>query len=193
MAKFNQVLNSRNVPECWSSFVQFLLYKKGDRNNILNYRGITLAKTILKFFTTILVRSIGICAERSGILPEGQAGFREERSCEDNIFVLQAKICLIISNVGGKLYTALVDFKRAFDSVNHELLRRKLYKMRMSGQTIKVIRTIYENARMKVKLNDGQYTKEIKITMGVLQSDSLSSVLFILFIYFFIFILFTTF
>lgn len=172
----------QKCPKKWCNFTQILLFKKGNKKDIMNYRGIALANAILKIFTNILAKRLGIWAENMGLLPEGQAGFRAGRSCEDNIFVLQAKISLTIQKERGKLFTTFVDFQRAFDSVHHGLLCQKLHKIGLSGQCIRIIRSIYENAKMKVKLQEGEFTDEIEITMGVLQGDSLSPILFILFL-----------
>ena len=64
------------------------LYKKGDAEDPGNYRGITLLNVVGKLFCKILNNRLVSRLEAERALYEGQAGFREKRSCVDNIFTL---------------------------------------------------------------------------------------------------------
>ena len=63
------------------------LYKKGDAEDPGNCRGITLLNVVGKLFSKINCLVI-----REKALHEGQAGFREKRSCINNIFTLNEVI-----------------------------------------------------------------------------------------------------
>ena len=76
---------------------------------------------------------------------------------------------------------AFVDFKKAFDTVDHKLLYNKLYQLGLSSEIINIIRQIYDNAYLTLEMN-GNKSSNIKINRGVLQGDSLSPRLFSLFI-----------
>ena len=58
------------------------IFKKGDREDPANYRGITLLSVVGKVFCKILNNRLVQCLEK-GVLYEGQAGFRINRSCMD--------------------------------------------------------------------------------------------------------------
>ena len=73
------------VPRQWR---EGLIIKKGDREDPRNYRGITLLSVVGKLFCKILNNRLVECLDREGLLHEGQAGFRVNRSCVDNIFTL---------------------------------------------------------------------------------------------------------
>ena len=61
------------------------LFRKGDREDPGNYRGITLLSVVGKvFFNNRLVQ----CLDKGGALHEGQAGSRVNRSCMDNVYTL---------------------------------------------------------------------------------------------------------
>ena len=64
------------------------LYKKGDAEDPGNYRGITLLNVVGKLFCKVLNNHLVSRLESEKALHEGQAGFREKRSCADNIFTL---------------------------------------------------------------------------------------------------------
>ena len=119
--------------------------------------------------------------EEKHILPEWQSGFRKKRGCLDNIFVLNTVIQLHVRRVGGKMYALFIDFKTAFDSVNHEMLWKKLLNLGISTKMVKIIEKIYHKATLKVKTKQG-LTDSININKGVLQGETLSPLLFALFI-----------
>lgn len=54
----NRTLHTGEIPQCWTSANTIMLHKKGSKLDPNNYRGITLANTIVKIFTTILARRL---------------------------------------------------------------------------------------------------------------------------------------
>ena len=64
------------------------IFKKGDREDPANYRGITLLSVVGKVFCKILNNRLVQCLDKEGVLLEGQAGFRINRSCMDNVYTL---------------------------------------------------------------------------------------------------------
>ena len=136
---FNRMYDEGRVPEDWSKSKMIMLYKKGDPNLPENYRGIALLNAITKIFTSILSSRIKTFIETNGIQMEGQNGFRSRRSTEDNIFILNTKITAALAKEGGKLFMAFIDFRRAFDTVDHRILWQKLYNCGLSSKLIRKI------------------------------------------------------
>ena len=104
-----------------------------------NYRGITLLSTLGKLFTKILNSRLTDWAENYGVYIEAQVGFRSKMDTIDNIFVLHGLITHLI-NKGRKLYCAFVDFRKAFDFVNRDILWFKLIKLGVRGKILNVMR-----------------------------------------------------
>lgn len=73
----------------------------------------------------------------------------------DHIFVLNALVNNRLQQKGGKLYTAFVDFKAAFDTVNRELMVTKLEKIRMKGRLRGMIEAIYKVTENEVITGEG--------------------------------------
>ena len=96
-----------------------MLHKKGSQNDPETYRGIALINSCAKLFTLVLLERMTVHCENNNILPERQAGFRRLRSCTDNIFILNS---IIQIHLRLKVFVAFVDFKSAFDTINHNLL-----------------------------------------------------------------------
>ena len=64
------------------------IFKKGDKAEPGNYRGITLLSTVGEIFCRILNDRVGTILEKEEKISEGQAGVRPNRSCIDHIYTL---------------------------------------------------------------------------------------------------------
>lgn len=62
------------------------IVKKGEEENVGNYRRVTLTQTAYRIYTTILAERLREKIERKGLLPPSQTGFRKGMSTIDNIY-----------------------------------------------------------------------------------------------------------
>ena len=109
------------------------MHKKGDLNQVDNYRGITLLSTLSKLFTRILNNRLVGWAERYHIYVEAQSGFRKSMGTIDNIFILHGVINHLL-NENKKLYVAFIDFTKVFDYVVRYILWYNLLKYGVRGK-----------------------------------------------------------
>ena len=175
----NQILELEKVPAGWVDAEIFLVFKKGDPVNPVNYRGIFLLNSILKILTQLLNARLAKWAESRKIIPEGQNGFRAGRGCSDGLFTLMCLIHLqLLQN--RKLYVAFIDFARCFDLIDPALLWSKLVRLGVSSKIVNLFKNIYSQARARAKINE-EHTNYVNITQGVLQGDPASPTLFSLF------------
>ncbi|EYB83496.1 hypothetical protein Y032_0334g2838 [Ancylostoma ceylanicum] len=102
------------IPDQWKESKTLLLFKKGQWEDIANYRPISLLSVVYKTFTKILLNRIERILD--DYQPVEQAGFRKNFSRMDNI---QAVTQLIERSREYHLPLVLVfvDYKKAFDSV----------------------------------------------------------------------------
>lgn len=112
-------------------------------------------------------------------IPEIQSEFRKDSSCTDNIFVFSHAIHARLSKPLGKLYAAYIDFKQAFDSINHA----RLWKVNagVSSGFINTVRSFYASATATISLPYAN-TNPIPVSNGVLQGDTLRPLLFSFFL-----------
>jgi hypothetical protein len=101
------------------------LFKNGEKNNPSNYRPISLLTSFSKIIEKIIYRRLYQHISVNNILTNEQFGFRPQSSTTKAFFTLIIEILEDFSNkkiVGG----VFCDLKKAFDSVNHNLLLSKL-------------------------------------------------------------------
>ena len=173
---FNKIFEFGYFPKRWSEGFIVPIYKKGDKNEPSNYRGITLLSTISKLFTRILNNRLNEWAENYNVYVEAQAGFRKNMSTVDNIFVLNSLITHVL-NQNKKLYCAFVDFTKAFDFVVRDILWYKLIKVGVRGKMLDIIRSMYTEVKLQVKHNN-IISPVFFSNIGVRQGECLSPFLF---------------
>ena len=160
----------------WTEGYIVPIHKKGSINNVDNYRGITLLSTLGKLFTRILNSRLMEWAESYHVYIEAQAGFRAEMGTADNVFVLHGLITHMV-NQGKKLFCAFVDFKKAFDFVNRDIIWYKLIKLGVRGKLLNVIKSMYNSVKSRVKY-DNELSNDFDSYLGVRQGECLSPFLF---------------
>ena len=156
------------------------MHKKGDKNNVNNYRGITIISHIAKLFTSLLNKRLLAWSESENVISDAQFGFRPKCGTRDAIFVLNTLITKTLQS-NRRLYCVFVDYRKAFDSISHNMLWSKLWKAGIRGRLLNIIRSIYDNVKSCVKL-DGKLSAMFDLHVGLLQGESLSPILFSLFI-----------
>ena len=178
---FNTILDTGFFPDQWTTGSIHPIYKnKGDRENVKNYRPITILSCLGKLFTSVLNCRLNEFLEESMILSENQAGFRKQYSCLDHIFSLYALI-EILKMKKQKLFCCFIDFSSAFDSVWRVGLWHKLLQSQVNGKVLRVIISMYNEIKSCVSLH-GNVSAFFASNSGVRQGENLSPVLFSLYL-----------
>ncbi len=146
-----------------------------------NYSGITLLSVIGKLFTAVINKRLNDWSDRYSVLLECQAGFRKGYGTVDQVFVLHGIVSHVL-NRNRKLYCAFVDFRRAFDSINHKCLWFKLVKSGVRGKLFTLIKSLYQNVKVKARTFSGSITETISRMLGVMQGESLTPFLFAIYL-----------
>ena len=178
---FNSVLNTGHVPPSWLEGVIIPIYKnKGPRDDVTNYRPITILSCLGKLFTAVLNNRLSFFLDEHNVLNENQAGFRKSYSCSDHIFTLHALI-EIMKKQKKKLFCAFIDFSQAFDTVWRAGLWHKLLESGINGNFLGVIKNMYKNIKSCISAK-GQFSNFIESNIGVRQGENLSPILFSMFL-----------
>ena len=117
--------NTGSLPKEWKLANVVPIHKKGDKDDIKNYRPISLTCLVMKLFERILKEELLL--RTSHLLDSRQHGFLNLKSCSTNIISLTDNVVLSINDTR-TLSTDVVyfDFCKTFDSVNHDLILDKL-------------------------------------------------------------------
>jgi hypothetical protein len=174
---FNILFARGYFPVEWSMGVLVPVFKKGDPNVMDNYRGITVGSTFAKLFASILENRLHLWAESSGHRAQGQAGFRRGFQTVDNAFILHHMIDAAKSSSSGKLFVCFVDFKKAFDSIDRNILMRRLQQLGVHGSMFATLQSMYSHVSCSVRMH-GRLGPSFASHTGVKQGCPLSPVLF---------------
>ena len=179
---FNMCFTYNKIPSVWLKAVIIPIPKSSSKDPCipLNYRAISLLSCVYKTFSGILNTRLVSYLEDNSLFVDEQNGFRKGRSCQDHIFSLTS---IIRNRIHKKLPTfcAFVDFEKAFDWVNRDLLLYKLLKANVDGKMYRAIKSIYSGTTSCVRINS-YLTDSFVCSSGVRQGDNLSSTLFSVFI-----------
>ena len=118
----NECWKAGSIPEDWKEAITLPIFKRGDKNNCNNYRGISLLNSCYKLYAKILGSRVKSIMET--LLLEAQHGFRKGRSCSDCIFTI-VQLLEKRKEINLPLYIAFIDYVKAFDKVK----RNKLWEI----------------------------------------------------------------
>jgi len=169
-----KIWEQRELPKDWKDANIVTIFKKGDKQQCGNYRGISLLSIASKILARIVLKRIQIHTEN--ILPESQCGFRSNRGTIDMIFCarqLQEK-----SREQQKaLYMIFYDLAKAFDSVPRRAMWRILKKLGFPPVIISIIQALHDGMMGKV-VHNNQCSDDFPITCGLKQGCVLAPTLF---------------
>ena len=138
---FNAILDRGKVPNDWALSVYCPIFKKSDRKDINNYRGISFANCVCKLFTSLLAERMQKDLESRQAFEIEQAGFRESMGCTDHAFVLYTIVSFYLAQ-RQRLFVTFIDYEKAFDRVDHTLLWMKLASYTINGKVLSVIKNL---------------------------------------------------
>ena len=156
------------------------LYKKGDRLNVDNYRGITILSCLGKLFTAFVNERLTKFTDKHGIIGPEQAGFRAGFSTMDHVLAFKLLIDLYLHKKK-RLYVAFIDYSKAFDRIDRVCLWDKILSQNVTGKMFQVIFNLYKQAKSCVKVN-GSKSEFFPCMTGVRQGENLSPLLFAMYL-----------
>jgi hypothetical protein len=177
---FNVIIDSECFPDPWRLSHLIPIFKKGDPNNVDNYRGIALSNSLSKLFLSILTDRLVNHVETNGLIDPAQHGFRKGHSTIDNMFIVNALVHKAKA-AKRKLYTCFVDFRKAFDTVWTTGLLYKLQQVGITGKLYQLFKSMYSGVHYEVKTKLGR-SGAFNSTRGLRQGCVSSPLMFNLYI-----------
>ena len=185
---FNVCFKTGLSPSDWLKSDIKPLFKGGtkDPRNPLDHRPVCIMSCVAKIYSHVINARLQRHLNTNNLLSDTQNGFRAGRSCIDHIFSLVT----ILRNrklKSEQTFLCFVDFRRAFDSVNHVLLFHVLSsQFNIVGPIYFSLLSLYRDPQTRVILtspNSSDKTDYFKCPLGVKQGDSLSPTMFAIFVH----------
>ncbi len=168
------------VPQSWKSANVTPIYKKGPKSDCGNYRPVSLTSILCKLLESIIRDHLVKYIDANDLLSACQHGFVSGRSCSTQLIeCLDTWMDLL--DRGDSLDVVYLDFAKAFDSVPHERLLRKLRAFGINQQIIKWSESFLTGRKQRVLVN-GSESAWVDVISGVPQGSVLGPLYFVLFI-----------
>ncbi|MEL6989161.1 MAG: reverse transcriptase domain-containing protein, partial [Bacteroidota bacterium] len=165
-------------PELWKISRVIPIYKSGSRDNIRNYRPVSILSKLSLVFERLLFEKLFIIIR--GQISVLQFGFMARRSTQ--LQLLQYVDELYHSLDQGKTINAMyLDFSKAFDKVPHNLLIMKLRNFGVGGGLLRLVSSYLKGRKQFVAISCAN-SSSIPVLSGVPQGSILSPLLFLTFI-----------
>jgi exonuclease III len=174
----SESISTSVFPDCLKAALVTPIHKKGCQEDPNNYRPISSLPIISKVFESAIKAQLLNHLENANLLNTRQFGFRQHHSTEQ---LLQSLLQIWRTKLDGHkpcyISALSLDVKKAFDSVNHATLLRKLPNFMLSQSAIQLLSSYLKNRKQIMKIGQTKSTP-LEITSGVPQGSILGPILF---------------
>ena len=156
------------------------IFKQGDPSDLGNYRPISVLPAFSKIFERIIQKRTVSFLNRQGSILGTQYGFRRAHSTYMAIMDMVENVRQSWEN-NEHCLGIFIDFKKAFDTVNHGILITKLEHNGIRGQPLNLIINYLEKRQQYVAFRGAESTQR-EIRVGVPQGSILGPLFFLIYV-----------
>ncbi|MEW8547257.1 MAG: reverse transcriptase family protein [Candidatus Thiodiazotropha sp.] len=176
----NHSIKNSIFPNKWKEAKVSPLYKNGSHDDVNNYRPISILPILSKVLEKHVHECLSNFLHEHNLLHKTQSGFRSHHSCETALIHMIDSWLDAMDN-GNMVGVVLVDFQKAFDLVDHQILLSKLELYGFARETLVWFNTYLTHRQQQVTINNCKSDFEL-VSCGVPQGSILGPLLFLLFI-----------
>lgn len=173
----NQMLKEGRFPDKLKIARVCVVHKTGSYNDPNNYRPISVLPVFSKIAEQVINTRLTSYFIKTGAIAKEQYGFQKGKSTEKALLHIKDKI---INNIENRIFTLglFLDFRKAFDSVCHKILLRKLQFYGIRGSALNLIQS-YLSSRVQFTMINDIPSSHGLIRTGVPQGSILGPILFL--------------
>ena len=178
----SQIFNISLTAKCYPDSLKFAkvapVYKGGDKDNLDNYRPISVLPTVARVFEKLIYEQMIKYFESNDLLSKKQWGFR---SLHSTVLSLMSKTndWFVDISKGYLNAVVLLDVKKAFDTIDHNILLDKLSHYGIVDEELS-FKSYLSNRKQSCYVN-GKLSISLNVLKRVPQGSILGPLLFIIY------------
>lgn len=177
----NKSFNQGTFPAPLKTAKVIPLHKNNDKTLPSNYRPISLLPSISKIFEKLLVKRFSQFFVTQNTLTDHQFGFRSKHSTIHAVTKFTLDIITELNQNKSTIAT-FIDFSKAFDRINHEILLHKLHLYGIRGVPHALITSYLHHRKFFVTHNSCTSHPKTIDGLGIPQGSVLGPLLFLIYI-----------